>query len=216
MNRIFSTLIMLFAFGFSASAQWITGMSVVPANPTIQDNVSIIATVEFPSGDCQEKTLNASVSGMQVNLSALHCVGMLTFICGSTDTFQLGQLAAGTYTVYFQLDMGAQPYPCTPDIVPGAQDSMTFIVTTGTGLPVLSQNELELFPNPGSKGFTIRFSGNAIPLVRVTDVQGRIVREFLSVSSNTFLDLSELKSGAYMVELYDDGKWVASDKWIKN
>lgn len=216
MNRILSTLVMLFAFGFSASAQWITGMSVVPSNPTIQDYIRIITTVEFPSGDCQEKTLNASVSGSQINLSALHCVGMLTFICGSTDTFQLGQLAAGTYTVYFQLDMGGQPFPCTPGIVPGALDSMTFVVSTGTGLPLLSKNEMELFPNPGQNGFAIRYSGNVVPFVRITDMQGRIVREFPSVSSDTYLDLSELKSGAYLVELFDAGKRMVSEKWIKN
>jgi hypothetical protein len=50
----------------------------------------------------------------------------------------------------------------------------------------------------------------------VVDLQGRIVREYPSVATDNFIDLSEVKSGAYIVEIYESGKLIATEKWVRN
>jgi hypothetical protein len=216
MKQILTLLLLMTIAGFSASAQWINGLTVSPANPTTGDNISIIANLDFPSGGCADKSMSTTMTGNNIALSALHCVGMAAYICNSVDTFQLGLLPAGTYTATLQVNMGAGPSPCTPGINPGPVDSVVFVVTTGTGLDVIAKDGFRLFPNPGQKGFTIQFSGNTMPLVRVVDFQGRIVREYLSVATDNFIDLSEVKSGAYIVEIYESGKLIATEKWVRN
>lgn len=212
MKQLTFTALFLFSF-FIASAQWINNISISPANPTVNDNVVFIAEVSFPYGSCDLKTLNTSVNGSSISLSALHCVGMLTYICDDTDSFALGQLPAGTYTVYFQLDMGSAPDPCTPGINPGPNDSLVFTVTTTTGITSPVQESFSVFPNPGKEGFTINFSGNASALV-VRDASGRLVYSSDEVKPGMYFGMSDLKAGMYMIELVNKDQVVARQSWI--
>jgi hypothetical protein len=214
MKKIYPSLIMLLLCTFSAQAQWILGLNTSPSNPTTNENIQIIADVSFPSGDCQEKTLNLSSMGNTFMGSALHCVGILTFICNTTDTFNLGQLPEGTYTFKFELNMGQGPSPCTPGIAPGDQDSITFTVTTATGIHSVNDEAFAVFPNPGKDGFLVKVKGYIDPNVTITDLQGRSILK-LNVSSEQRIDLAQLANGQYLVELRDGEKFIARKKWIK-
>lgn len=214
MKPIFNTLFMLLLCTVSAQAQWILGLNTYPTNPTTNDNILVIADVSFPSGDCQEKTLNLNPMGNTIMGSALHCVGILTFICNTTDTFNLGPLPAGTYTFKFELNMGQGPSPCTPGIAPGAQDSISFTVTTATGISSVVEEAFTLFPNPGKDGFIFKANGYVNPNITVTDLQGRSIMK-LNVSSEQGIDLAQLADGQYMVELREGEKFIARQKWIK-
>jgi hypothetical protein len=212
MKQLTFTALFLFSF-FISSAQWIDNISISPANPTVNDNVVFTADVSFPYGSCDIKTQTTSVNGNAIYLSALHCVGMLTFICSESDTFHLGQLPAGTYTVHFQLDMGSLPDPCTPGINPGPNDSLVFTVTTTTGLTSPVQESFSVFPNPGKEGFTINYSGEASALV-LRDASGRLVYSASEVKPGMYFGMPDLRAGVYMIELINENQVVARQSWI--
>jgi hypothetical protein len=198
---------------FAANAQWIDNISIIPANPTVNDNVIFSADVSFPTGSCDISSQTASINGNSIYLSSLHCVGMLTFICSDNDTFHLGQLPAGTYTVYFQLDMGSLPDPCTPGINPGPNDSLTFTVSSTTGIPSLDVNTFSIFPNPGRDGFTLKYTGEASGIA-VRDAGGRIAFETDQVKSGMFFSMSALKPGVYMIELLREEGNILRQSWV--
>lgn len=215
MKKLFTLLLFCMLSAPLLQAQWIISLNVFPPNPTVNDNVMVVAECQFPSGGCDDKTLNASSSGPEHFLSAMHCVGMAAFICTSMDTFYLGNLAAGTHQAFFNLNMGAGPSPCTPGIVPGPTDSISFTVTTATGISEVNAQELRLLPNPGKSGCRIEFSGKSTTLVEITDMSGRVVSHFREVHNGQFLDLEELQSGTYLIGIYEVDKLIAKTKWVK-
>ncbi|WKK66520.1 T9SS type A sorting domain-containing protein [Lutimonas zeaxanthinifaciens] len=75
----------------------------------------------------------------------------------------------------------------------------------------LSQDNLILFPNPTDSQLTI--NSDEIFKVEVYDLQGRKMFE----TNSTSIDFTELKTGIYLVNLYDEGdKIVSTYKVIKN
>lgn len=209
------TLLFLTASAFVTQAQWITSLSVQPANPTTTSHIHIHAEVQFPSGGCDDKTLSQSLMNNEFDLHAMHCLGPLSFICSTTDTFHLNSLPAGTYKVRFQVDAGSGSTPCTPGIVPGPMDSIMFTVTAATGIPVVGINGMELFPNPGKNGFTLTYNGNTDARVRVTDLSGRVIFEKDQFAPGTFVDMEKVASGAYIVGLYNGNQLMEKRKWVK-
>ena len=75
-----------------------------------------------------------SVSGNNIVASTQHCLGMLTAICNTTDTFKLNPLAVGTYTFDLTLSSGLGPPPCTAGIISDDNYVFTFDVVTSVGI----------------------------------------------------------------------------------
>jgi hypothetical protein len=163
----------------NASGQWINGITVIPANPTTTDSVTILVDCMFPSGNCDDHTQYVSVTGTDITAGALHCLGVLSVICNYTDTFNIGILPAGGYTFHFQLDAGGLPSPCTPGIVAGPNDSMVFVVSpaVGTG-ETISQDNVQITPNPFNDVFTIE---------GLTSASFPAIAEFYSVEGKLLL-----------------------------
>ncbi len=147
MKTIFT--IFLFAiFSIQLFAQGtITGISVVPSNPTVADNIEIHVDVMFTSSDCQPDNQSHSVNGTTISASALHCVGMLTAICNTTDVFQIGQLPAGNYTFDFTLSSGFGGAGCSPGFVPDDNNQLQFSVSGTVGVDEVSFDESIAYPN---------------------------------------------------------------------
>jgi hypothetical protein len=127
-------LIVAVTAAMNVNAQWITSMSVYPPNPMEGNPVTLIAEVDFPSGTCNQKTLAFYQNGNDLLGSAMHCIGPLAYICGEADTFITPPLQAGNYRFIFHVDAGAAPAPCTPGIVAGPTDTLSFTVGSVTGL----------------------------------------------------------------------------------
>jgi hypothetical protein len=140
---------------------------------------------------------------------------MAAYICSSIDTFMLGQLPVGNYMTHFQLDMGMGPSPCSPGIVPGPTDSIAFTITTSTGLPQIGTQVIQLYPNPGKDGFTLHYTGTAETLVEVTDLGGRVIHRIPAMHSGDQINLDNLQAGTYLVAVYEEGKLIAREKWVK-
>ena len=112
----------------------ISSLTISPVNPNNTDTVYIYAELLFTSSDCPLDMKSHSVLGNNIVASTQHCLGMLTAICNTTDTFKLNPLAVGTYTFDLTLSSGGGGPPCTAGIVPDDNDIISFSVVNSVGI----------------------------------------------------------------------------------
>ncbi len=101
-----------------------------PSQPTTDDTIYVFADVQFSSSGCQVDNALHSVIGNSIMASAHHCLGMLSTICNTTDTFVILPLASGTYTFDLTLTSGFGGPPCTAGIIPDDNQNFQFTVSS--------------------------------------------------------------------------------------
>jgi hypothetical protein len=196
--------IMLVFLSLTTKAQVIQSLTVLPVNPTPTDTITILAECMFPSGGCELFVLNVGTTGQDIYASALHCLGPLTVICNYTDTIILNPLPAGAYTFHFQLDAGFGPEPCTPGIVPGPTDTITFVVSPTVDVPeVLGQDEIAVFPNPFQEQFHVTgIEPEHYPVtVDIFSAEGKLVKSIRINEPSTTISVKELPAAIYQLQL---------------
>lgn len=205
-----SSLLYLFFLVFPSSpvlGQWIQQLSVIPAVPVSTAPVSVVASLAFPSGDCNSKVMNViQTSPGRFEATSLHCLGMLTFICNDADTFDLGLLPPGDYRFVLKLDAGMLPAPCTPGTFNTAYDSVDFTVTVPGALSENESPGFSFFPNPAVSLLNVSLkqaSVGASLVIRATD--GKILKTFPVSTTTAQLDLSELAEGIYLISFSGEG-----------
>ncbi len=102
---IFFYLYIFLSFNLNAQGA-ITNISCSPANPTVNDTIYFFVETQFPSSDCLLMNSSFSINGNSIIASAQHCLGMLTAICNTTDTFMILPLSVGTYIFNMTLSSG--------------------------------------------------------------------------------------------------------------
>lgn len=205
-----------------AHAQWINSLTVVPATPNTLDTIYVYADLSFSSGTCDQHTQFLSASPPNIYASALHCNGMLTFICSHTDTFKIDPLPAGMYNFIFHVDAGALPSPCTPGIIAGPTDSISFTVNSVITIPDYSttKNDFLIYPNPASEFVFISSEYKEIEHVEViiTDVLGKTCIRIPTCESKykpqAKLDISDFSQGIYFIQVRA-GEKMYQTKFIK-
>lgn len=187
-------------------AQFIQQISVIPPNPTSNDPVSVVVEAGFSSGTCEEHTqLGGFVNPNRYEASTLHCVGMLSYICYDADTFNLGLIPAGNYMFLVTVDAGGYPAPCTPGIVPGPMDSLSFTVTSATGVPEAGTPLFSVSPNPVADLLTV------MPVADLAggelfcyDALGSLHWK-QKVTDDRNLSVSDLPAGLYFLQYVEGG-----------
>ena len=198
MKKLYSYLVFT-ALSTGALAQGtITQITVDPTNPTTNDDVTIYVDEWFSSGGCPLDNQSHQLSGNTILANAHHCVGLLTVICNATDTFELGQMTAGTYTFELVLTSGAGPIPCTPGIVIDDTMSVSFTVTQAVGI-----EEIELltmkFENPVHG--VLEFHKPLSTPLQLFDITGKRV---MNLEVGTIrADFTNLNSGIYFLRSED-------------
>ena len=92
-------------------------LEVIPARPTIEDNVKIVSHTTFSSGGCGLAESRIVQDSNSHHIFAMHNMGMLTYICHSTDTFDLGRLKKGYHEVNYELSVTDKKLPSVSDII---------------------------------------------------------------------------------------------------
>ena len=126
-------LALVFIFSFNTRAQMsgsITNISCYPANPTTNDTIYLYVDCSFGSSSCDMFTSSHSVTGNTISASSLHCLGMLTAMCNTTDTFMILPLSVGTYIFNMTLSSGFGGPPCTAGIVADDNQLFSFSVSS--------------------------------------------------------------------------------------
>ena len=108
----------------------ISSFTISPVNPNNTDTVYIYTELWFCCSSCSLDMKSHSVIGNNIIASTQHCLGMLSSICNTTDTFKLNPLAVGKYTFDLTLSSGFGGPPCTADVLPDDNDVITFNVVT--------------------------------------------------------------------------------------
>lgn len=207
MKKLFTLLLvsLFITFTTSVSAQWIQSLTVLPPNPTVNDTITVLAECSFGYAGCDDHTQYQFVNGNTINAGALHCIGVLTIICDYTDTFKIAPLPVGNYTFNFQLDAGQLPSPCTPGIVAGPSDSVTFTVTLPTGIgEAVNQDAITAVPNPtnGDVSFKGLEQGDFPIRVEVHSLNGKMVMQEWLKRPNDMVDINHLAKGMFQFQLY--------------
>lgn len=219
MRAIYIILINLLTFQSVYSQGQIMGFTIDPANPTELDYVKVYVDIMFTSGSCDVDNQGHTTVDSITNASALHCVGMLTVICDTRDTFNLGYLDPGTHKFKFTLSSGFGGPGCSPGVAPDDRDSISFNVINILGTNELYKNNLvRVFPNPMQANSILKIDAslNLIqPQLIITDALGKVVKTISSVVNNTiFIERSQLNSGIYFYRLNDGSEIIAVGKLV--
>jgi len=202
-------LLMAALITFNSSAQTITSFTVVPANPTTADTVTVYVQTDFPNSACEGQTFLTGISGSDINAGGLHCMGSLTALCTDIDTVIIPPLPAGQYTLHFMLTTGTTA-GCIFGILPLVFDSTHFTVSPATGLNELNQNNsLQIIPNPTNGKFVLKHEMTENSLLHIYSIDGRIVQSFISTGKEPEINIS-LPPGLYTLTLQNtNGKWFS-------
>jgi hypothetical protein len=173
----------------------ITNITVVPANPTENDNVEIHVDLQFSNGDCDVDDQGFGINGTAITAYAHHCMGFLTVICPTTDIYEIGQLAAGLYTFDMTLSSGFGGPGCSPGIVPDDSEQFQFSVSTTVGVEELNIDENLVFPNPVDE--QLNFKNALKETAVILNLSGQIVHRI--PEGVTSIDVSGLESGIYVL-----------------
>ncbi len=92
-------------------------LEVFPARPTIEDHIKIISHTTFSSGGCGLAESTVVHDSNRHYISALHNMGMLTYICHSIDTFDLGKLSKGYHEVTYELGVIDKKLPSVSETI---------------------------------------------------------------------------------------------------
>jgi chitodextrinase len=84
--------------------------------------------------------------------------------------------------------------------------------TAGEPLDVDGLNSLQVYPNPAVNNVVVKFGDNQQVDYRITNAIGQVVKRGTTLNSN--VDISDLKSGVYLIEA-NDGQKSLSTKLVK-
>ena len=119
----------------------IISLTVSPTYPTETDTVYIFAELSFSSSDCELLAKIDYMSANSITASTQHCLGMLSAICNTTDTFKFNPLTVGIYIFDLTLSSGFGGLPCTPGIIPDDYDTITFYVSSPSSIEEQATNK---------------------------------------------------------------------------
>lgn len=204
MRRFFTfQLLLLWTLNSIQAQNKIDSLVVYPSNPTVNDSIQVIAYYTFTSSSCPLDVKSFSQSGNTINASSLHCLGMLSTICNSSDTFALNRMQSGNYSFKLSLSAGALTGPsvaCTPGIVPDDSTSINFSVRPLlTTLTKLQAKAIQFYPNPvQDKLYFKQLAPKST--IRIANQLGQVVLKTTSISTQG-LDVSKLEQGIYFIEV---------------
>ena len=89
------------------------------------------------------------------------------------------------------------------EVIPVAPEQKTLVTEEGSAVENLSDNGLNVYPNPANDVLHItNSSSDAIVGIKITDLTGKVVYENNSTSAiNNTIDVSNLSSGNYVIEI---------------
>ena len=175
----------------------IQSVTVTPTNPTVNDNIVVYVDVQFNYGDCELDNQGFGLNATDITAYAHHCIGALTVICNTIDTFELGQMAAGAYTFDFTLTSGAGGPNCSPGIVPDGNDQLQFTVSQSVGIDELENLDGFAYPNPFVDVLNLKQPLSTMAII--TDASGKRVTEIPAREQQ--IDLEHLPIGIYILHV---------------
>lgn len=195
-----SILVFSFLVSFvSGSAQLPTihAHTLIPQNPTSSSQVKIVTHLETPnSAFAVDKQYTVTPLTKSIKLHLCHAYGMPTVITHHIDTFAVGQLPQGVYSVQLNAYMSGAGQHCAR--VDSNFASFTFTVSGTVGVyESRSAAKVKVYPNPAHDYITIEPTGRK---VRIFSLQGQLVLSAEAALSGR-LSVEGLPAGMYLLEI---------------
>ncbi len=206
---------------YSQAYPRIDTLLVQPTTPTIYDSIQIISdSYIYSTGTTFRDSI--SIVGNTVLITNWISSNFQATPVTIRDTFQIGKLPAGQYTLHFKSYfgvMGTNSYTKTDS----SDTSMNFQVIDDIGLyeVPLNHNTLRLFPNPASSIQELVLN-TPIPqnlVISLHEVSGKKIQDIFSGLSvqgkQSFeVDLSQLPPGLYVYHVLMENE-IRSLKFVK-
>jgi hypothetical protein len=104
------------------------------------------------------------------------------------------------------------PFPSTGyQLIPRRVSDV--VVVTAVTSSFNSSRDIQVVPNPGTDFVSVESFHAGKFVVQLSDLQGRIVKEFASVGAGQKLDLTSISNGIYLFRFPETGKVL---RWIKS
>jgi len=199
--------------GLSVIAQSVTSLSVIPANPSANDNVQVVATTSFPGGPCSLfSSFNPTRSNDTVIVEGIYCYQGSSGGCTSTDTFSAGVFAAGDYVVRFRLTSTNTAGPCG-SLSFALKDIEIHNFTVGNGTTGVEDVKNELvsaYPSPASDAVNFSFGENVQDAeISIHDISGALVQTMTIGGASLKMDVSGFPAGIYFYTVASAKKSVS-------
>ena len=155
------------------------------------NTLPIISVSPDPVFMCLDSILLLTASGA-ATYSWRPSAGLSCYSC-ATPT-----LTGISNTVYYA--SGTTAFGCTDSVVV----AVSVDTNCTTAVPVITSNEpLSIFPNPAHDQLTIRFAGNAITRITVTNLLGQAIatQHYATNHDKENIDISALPSGIYFIKV---------------
>ena len=221
----------LFAFffliSFSCHSQYIDSLTFSPQNPIAGDSVSIFCHVQYPNQGCQLVDQDYYFGPGAVFLRAFHCMGMLTVLCPTIDTFKVRIDYPGTYDFYYMPGYIMDSINCTfPVLISGdtipypyAIESISITFSDSTTSVNQIQNSKEknwkFYPNPASNRLTIIQEAQEDSKIEIYSTSGRLIKVFQTNKIIEEMNISNIPSGLYFIH-FSNSKLNQIERLIKN
>lgn len=191
-----STLFLLLTAKVSVS-QVVNSISIIPLNPVSTDTIRLISNFSY-YGNCSVGLVNVTIyqSGSNISILPEYCGFGESSLCNTVDTFTLGVLSDGNYTLNIEYHQGT--------VCGGGFDSIISSIDSSFQIGTLSnnsirgsENEIHIYPNPTTG--TIEMSTEFIvEKISLFDISGK---ETVIIMKDNRVDLHSLGPGFYILRI---------------
>lgn len=216
-------LISLFAILgiINASAQccpYIGNIQIIPASPTPSDSVTIVVQFTTPNQGTRLGKTHA-INGTNIELESCYFLGFLTVPTVFVDSFHIGTLPTGNYTLnvtgYASLDQNTCDY-----LEDTTNTQLSFVVSANAGIGDYNKNQtFFIYPNPSISQELYIESTEAYDQILFVNQLGQTSKRITNNTESTTqkIMVDDLPSGIYTIVIQNKkGTRLYSQKWIKS
>lgn len=192
--------------------QGVNNITIQPSNPTATDTVFVISDFSY-YGNCSFGLVHytASQSGSVIDILPEYCGYGLSTLCNAVDTFSVGVLPDGNYTINLEYHQGTVCAGSFDTII--ANFDTTFqIGSLSVGSIISKDIEISVFPNPTSDFIELK-SKESIKGIKLFDMTGKESRVLFK---DNFIDMRLLSPGFYILIIELNNGIFFTKRIIKN
>lgn len=199
-------LLLLFAVCFNAFTvqsqtqplPYISTPTIIPQSPTSSDIIRIITRVTTPNQGIivDQASFTVTHNPNEINIRGCYWQGMLTAVQNYVDTFVVGQLQSGIYTIRHKAFLSTTQQHCSA--IDSNMVVATLTVATITALKESGKNgRVSVFPIPANE---VMHLANTSDYTRadIYSYNGSLLRTF-KPEVNSDLNVSDLSPGLYFI-----------------
>lgn len=189
----------------------VDSLVIIPDSPTTDDYIRVIAYTTFNSSPCEVISVDVDVSGNQISAFVTYSLGLMSAICHSSDTVDIGLLDEGIYHLTYISSI--EDTTASPNY-----DTIEFsIVSTYFSEKKNLENSISIRPNYFNDYANLKICHpNEIIDMRVIvfDYSGKIVRENKIKSNETIIERRDFSDGVYFLQVYSDNKILHKERFV--